>query len=97
MSLDELERTTSLFKMNLIHLFNMNPTRFLGGLAVVAGGGALLGEPLLGADLFFDLAGSGVVPLQMLGLAAMLLGLLAIAFDVCEEKALFDQKRGPRR
>lgn len=70
----------------------MNPTRLLGALALAAGGSLLLGESLIGQDLFTELTGTSLVPLRSVCAIAIMFGALAVGLGVREERE-FNQER----
>ena len=64
----------------------MSLTRLLGALVLAAGGSLLLSEPLLGQELFRELAGTTLGSLRLVCVVAIVLGTCAVRLGMREEK-----------
>jgi len=68
--------------------------RLLGALALAAGGSLLLGELLIGQDLWGELTGNSPMALRLVCVVAIVLGALAVGLGVREEKESNPSKGG---
>ena len=64
----------------------MNMPSLLGTISLATGSGLLLSGPLLGHDLLIELIGENVATFRFICVLAVVLGILAIAFGVRDER-----------
>jgi dihydroxyacetone kinase DhaKLM complex PTS-EIIA-like component DhaM len=60
--------------------------RLLGTISLAIGSGLLLSGPLLGQDLLIELVGENVATFRLICALAVVLGALAVAFGVRDER-----------
>src|SRR5262245_45505281 len=66
-------------------------TRLVGTLTLATGSGLLLSGPLIGQDLLLELVGESAVSLRLICIIAIVLGLLATALGIREEREITKQ------
>lgn len=75
----------------------MNPSRILGGIALLVGGGLLLSEILVGQEVLTEMTGIPLIPLWSLSGLVFVLGVLAVALSIRDAREFTQDNQGMRR